>query len=69
MGPRIFVETKLSASRVAALATVTCMRATNADIGAIIERTRRVLEAGREAMLEADVVVRTSRLVTFIYSK
>jgi hypothetical protein len=40
-----------------ALATVTRMRATNADIWAIIERTRRVLEGGREAMLEAGAVV------------
>jgi hypothetical protein len=66
MTPRISVETKLTAHRAAALATMTLMRATNADMTAIIEQTRRLLEGGREALRQTNVLARISLLVLIV---
>jgi len=60
---------QLTSHRTDAAQSQTLMRATNAQMHAIIEQTRTLIDDGREAMLQADVVLRTSRLVAFIYSK
>jgi hypothetical protein len=49
--------------------SLTLMRAINAQMRAIIEQTRTLIDDGREAMLRADVVLRTSTLLAIVHSK
>jgi hypothetical protein len=54
------VSHERTSNRAAALQSATLMRATIADMRAIIEKTKILIDDGREAMLRADVVLRTS---------
>ena len=69
MIPQSPVSHALTSNRATALQIVTLMRATNADMRAIIEQTMILIADSGVAMLRADLVLRTSRLVAFIYSK
>jgi len=60
MAPQAPAHDRLIAHRVAALASLTLMRKTNAEIHQIILCTRKVIDDSREAIRRADAQLRAS---------
>jgi hypothetical protein len=58
MAPGALVRSHLTAHRADALANLTLMRATNADIHRIIQNTRTVIDDGRQAIRRTDTLLR-----------
>jgi hypothetical protein len=58
MAPQAVAHDHLTAHRVAALASQTLMRTTNAEIHLIVERTRNAIDDSRGAIDRADALLR-----------
>jgi len=58
MAPGAPVHSQLTAHRADALAKLTLMRATNADIHRIIQNTRKVIDDGLQAIRRMDALLR-----------
>jgi len=62
MAPWLPVHSHLTAYRADALASQALMRATNADMHEIMQKTRKLIEDGRQAIRRLDALLRELRV-------
>jgi len=67
VAPRPLIHNGLTAHRTAALKSETRMRATNAEMNETIQRTRKVIDDGREVISQVDALLRGNPYVAIIW--